>query len=87
MVEKERGFKRGWHHTKTRGKETIINCSFCGRQVPKYKTFIIYKGFSIRDPLLKKEIRGRGRIMSIKMYACPSCARFHRIVKKKRRGR
>jgi small subunit ribosomal protein S26e len=79
-------YKRGWHHTHTRGKETVINCSFCGRLVPKYKTFAVYRGFSITDPLLKKELgRKNLSLTSAKMYACPSCARHRRIVKKKKR--
>jgi small subunit ribosomal protein S26e len=78
---KKESYKRGWHHTVKRGKETTITCSFCGRQVPKYKTFVVYKGFKINDPLLKTS--KRGLLSSVKMYACPSCARFHRIVRKK----
>lgn len=80
-------YKRGWHHTKTRGRETMINCSFCGRKVPRYKCFVVYRGFRITDPVIKKEI-GIERSLSLlqnKMYACPGCARFHRIVKKKKR--
>ncbi|HDD45965.1 MAG TPA: hypothetical protein ENG42_00675 [Candidatus Aenigmarchaeota archaeon] len=81
----KRFYKRGWQHTKTRGKETTITCSFCGRNVPKYKTFVVYKRFSIRDPVLKKELKRNNLNLSyMKMYACPSCARFHRIVKKKK---
>jgi len=78
---KKESYKRGWHHTVKRGKETTITCSFCGRQVPKYKTFVVYKGFKINDPLLKTS--KRGLLSSVKMHACPSCARFHRIVRKK----
>ncbi|MEM2954881.1 MAG: hypothetical protein QW625_02960 [Candidatus Nanoarchaeia archaeon] len=85
-MEKKRGFKRGWSHTHSRGKETVISCSFCGRLVPKYKTFAVYRGFSINDPIITKEL-GRKNIplTSTKMYACPSCARHRRIVRKKRR--
>jgi len=81
-------YKRGWHHTKKRGKESMITCSFCGRKVPRYKTFPVTRGFSITDPLLKKELGGRrGRrgisLMSSKMYACPACARHRNIIRKK----
>jgi ribosomal protein S26 len=78
-------YRRGWHHTKTRGKETLITCSFCGKRVPKYKTFTVYKGFSISDPSLRKELgRRRFSLSSTKMHACPACARHRKIVKKKR---
>lgn len=83
---KRNSYKRGWRHTKTRGKESMVTCAFCGKKVPKYKTFPVYRGFSISDPSLRKELgRGRGSLSSRKMYACPACARHRRIVKKKRR--
>jgi len=81
-------YKRGWHHTKTRGREGTITCSFCGRKVPKYKTFPVVKGFGITDPLLRKELGSRSReelnLFSSKMHACPACARHRNIVRKKR---
>ena len=81
-------YKRGWHHTKTRGKESVITCGFCGRKVPRYKTFSVTRGFVITDPLLKKELgikdRGRFNLMQSKTYACPGCARHRRIVRKRR---
>ncbi len=84
MAEKK-GYRRGWHHTKTRGRESNITCSFCGRSVPRYKTFTVYKGFRITDPLLKRELgRGKSFFSQQKMYACPACARHRNIVKKKR---
>ncbi len=85
MARKE-SYKRGWHHTKRRGRETVVTCGFCGRTVPKYKTFPIYKGFSVSDPSLRKEL-GRRKIslLSTKIYVCPACARHRRIVKRKRK--
>ena len=81
-------YKRGWHHTKSRGREGTTNCGFCGRRVPKYKTFPIVKGFKITDPVLKKELGYTGRygltLMQNKVYACPACARHRNIVRKKR---
>ncbi|MBL7160493.1 MAG: hypothetical protein ISS93_01435 [Candidatus Aenigmarchaeota archaeon] len=80
-----RFYKRGWSHTKTRGKEGTVNCGFCGRRVPKYKTFPIVKGFGISDPALRKEIGyRRGPLFQNKIYACPACARHRNIVRKKR---
>ena len=83
---KKDGYKRGWHHTKTRGRESIIHCSFCGRKVPRYKTFPVIKGFRITDPLIKREVSPKQVFLSSqKLYACPACARHRNIVKKKRR--
>jgi len=79
-------YKRGWHHTRGRGKESIVSCGFCGRKVPKYKTFPVMKGLRISDPIIKKEF-GFSRGFSLfqgKMYACPACARHRNIVRKKR---
>ena len=83
----QKGYKRGWKHGKERGKETVITCSFCGKKVPKYKTFSVMRGFRITDPALREElgIRGRGfSLMHNRMHACPGCARHRHIVRKKR---
>lgn len=82
---KKSGYKRGWSHTKKRGKEHTISCSFCGKKVPKYKTFPVTRGFRISDSLLRKEIGAR-RSFSLsfsKMRACPACARHRGIVRGK----
>jgi ribosomal protein S26 len=87
-MSKKGFYRRGWHHTKTRGKESLVTCGFCGRKVPKYKTFPVFRGFRITDPLLKQELGVRGRrglsLASSKVYACPACARHRNIVRKKR---
>ncbi|MCD6496116.1 MAG: hypothetical protein J7K54_02490 [Candidatus Aenigmarchaeota archaeon] len=84
-----KGYSRGWKHGKERGKETLVTCAFCGRKVPKYKTFSVVRGFRITDPMLKEELGrkgGRGvSLMSNKMYACPGCARHRHIVRRKKR--
>ncbi len=84
-----KGYSRGWKHGKERGKETLVTCTFCGRKVPKYKTFSVVRGFRITDPLLRDELRSSGRrgisLMSSKMYACPGCARHRHIVRRKKR--
>lgn len=78
-------YRRGWQHTKARGRETTVTCGFCGRRVPKYKTFSVYRGFSISDPSLRKELgKRRFSLSSTKIYACPACARHRNIVKKKK---
>ena len=79
-------YKRGWQHTKSRGREGTIPCGFCGRMVPKYKTFSVTKGFSLTDPIIKQElgIHGRGlQLFQNTIRACPACARHRGIVRKK----
>ncbi|MCK4714180.1 MAG: hypothetical protein KAT35_01280 [Candidatus Aenigmarchaeota archaeon] len=86
-----KGYKRGWKHGQGRGRETLVNCTYCGRRVPKYKTFSEVRGFRITDPLLKEELGGQKgsrrpiSLMSTKMYACPACARHRHIVRRKKR--
>jgi ribosomal protein S26 len=80
-----KAYRRGWQHTKKRGRESLITCSFCGRKVPKYKTFMVTKGFRITDPVLRKEF-GAKKTLSLswnKMHACPACARHRGIVRGK----
>lgn len=73
-------YDRGWQHSKKRGKESVVTCSFCGRKVPRYKTFTVSKGFRITDPVIKKEL-DKKTLTSRKMYACPKCARHRGIVR------
>jgi len=83
-MAKKGAYRRGWHHTKSRGNETSTTCGFCGRMVPRYKTFPVYRSFSLNDPLLRKELGKKAQsLSSTKMYACPACARHRKIVKKK----
>ncbi|MFH0949188.1 MAG: hypothetical protein V1802_01745 [Candidatus Aenigmatarchaeota archaeon] len=74
-------YRRGYKHTGAKGKEHVINCSFCGRKVPRWKTFVTYRGFKITDPVLRKQMDPRQMsFFQRKFYACPSCARFRGIV-------
>ena len=78
-------YRRGWQHTKSRGKEGTVTCGFCGKRVAKYKTFPTFKGFTITDPVIKAELGHRGRgltLSSQQVLACPACARHRNIVKK-----
>lgn len=85
-------YRRGYTHTKSKGKESTVTCTYCGRSVPRWKTFVQYRGFRISDPGLRKQIDPRFVSgFQSKMYVCPSCARFRGIVKvgrsrKSRRG-
>lgn len=74
-------YTRKYAHTKSRGSESMVVCDFCNRQVPKYKTFSITRGFRISDPTILQQVDRRMiRLMSRKMRACPSCARYRGIV-------
>lgn len=74
-------YKRKYAHTKSRGREITITCDVCGREVPKYKTFTIYKKFRITDPLILQQVDKRMiHLMSRRMRVCPACARFRGIV-------
>jgi ribosomal protein S26 len=79
-------YTRGWSHTKSRGRENTVNCGFCGKLVPRYKTFPIVKGIRINDPMLRG-MPGWGihglNMMQSKIYACPACARHRSIVRKR----
>ena len=74
-------YKRKYKHTKSKGSETSVICSYCGRKVPKWKSFSVMKRFNIGDPVLRKQIdMRRVGMFSRKSYACPSCARHRGIV-------
>ena len=76
-------YTRKYQHTQSRGHETLVTCGFCGKKVPRYKTFVKYGGFRINDPaILQQTDRRFIHTSSQKMYACPKCARFYRIVKR-----
>lgn len=88
MAGRKGFYKRGWKHGKGRGRESQVTCGFCGKRVPKYKTFSVVKGFRINDPSIRREIGQRGRyglsLMASKIYACPACARHRNIVRRKK---
>ena len=76
-------YTRKYEHTKSRGHEALVTCGYCGKKVPRYKTFVRYSGFRINDPTILKQVDRRFiHMASQKMYACPKCARFFRIVKR-----
>jgi len=74
-------YKRTWSHTKGRGRETLVNCDICGREIPRYKTFTQIRGFSITDPLILRQVDRRMiHLMKRKIRLCPACARFRGVV-------
>jgi ribosomal protein S26 len=73
-------YRRVHKHGKGRGTESTVACSYCGKKVPKYKTFIRKRGFTISDPGLRKELTDTGFLTAQnRLYVCPSCARHRRI--------
>lgn len=73
-------YKRSYKHTKRRGRETTVSCGICGREVPRYKTFTIYRKFRITDPLILKQVDRRMiHLMGRRIRVCPACARFRGI--------
>jgi small subunit ribosomal protein S26e len=75
-------YKRTYRHTKKRGREATIKCDFCGREVPRYKTFTLTKGFRISDPLILQQVDKRMlHLLRRKLRVCPACARFRGIVR------
>ncbi|NOR85543.1 hypothetical protein GQ473_05490 [archaeon] len=84
MPESTVPYKRGWGTGTGRGQQGTVDCSYCGRKVPRYKTFIKYSGFRITDPVLRKELENQHVSgSSNKMYACPACARSRGIVQRR----
>ncbi len=75
-------YKRTYAHTKSRGGESTVTCGYCGKKVPRYKTFVKFRGFRINDPAVLQQIDKRHmHFTRQKIYVCPACARFHKIVK------
>ena len=82
IIMSEAPYRRGWTHGTERGHEGTINCGFCGRLVPRWKTFPVYRRFGINDPVIRAQMDPRRMsLVERKLYACPSCARFRGIVK------
>ena len=78
-------YTRKYQHGKGRGHEQLVNCGYCGKKVPRYKTFLKFKGFRITDPSILKQVDRKYIHMNRqKMYVCPKCARFFKVVQKGR---
>ena len=84
-------YRREYKQSSSRGKDYIIRCNGCGRKVPRFKTFVAYRGFRI-DPELERMV-GRKNVhtFQLKMHYCPKCAKNLGIVQpgklgKRRRG-
>ncbi|MCD6215695.1 MAG: hypothetical protein J7J92_01315 [Candidatus Aenigmarchaeota archaeon] len=75
-------YKRTYKHTRRRGSESTVVCTFCGKRVPRFKAFALERGFRISDPIIKRNVDMKHvSTFSQKVYACPSCARHRGIIK------
>ena len=63
----------------SRGKDTIVKCTFCGRNVPKHKAVNVRAGGRLGRDVY--EIAEVVSMASSKAYACISCAKHRHIVK------
>jgi small subunit ribosomal protein S26e len=76
-------YTRKYHHTQSRGHEQLVLCGYCGKRVPRYKTFVKFRGFRISDPSILQQVDRRHIHMNRqKIYVCPKCARFYKVVKR-----
>lgn len=74
-------YKRTYEHTKARGRERTVVCGICGRQVPRYKTFVVRKSFKINDPTILQQVDKKYiHTLTRTIRMCPACARFHGVV-------
>jgi len=82
MPVSEAPYKRTYKHKTARGKEYTVPCAFCGRLVPRYKTFVITKSLAgiANDPVIRQQLDRRlASLMKRKLRICPACARFRGI--------
>ena len=85
MPVSEAPYTRKYQHTQSRGHEQLVICGYCGKRVPRYKTFLKFRGFRITDPSILREVDRNDIHMSThKMYVCPKCARFYKVVQRGR---
>jgi small subunit ribosomal protein S26e len=67
-----------------KGHSTLVQCSNCGRWVPRDKAKKVTSRLSLVDPSLAKELRATGTYIAsptiVKNY-CVSCAVYYGVVK------
>ncbi|MEM5793600.1 MAG: hypothetical protein QXY45_04590 [Candidatus Aenigmatarchaeota archaeon] len=82
MPISEAPYKRTYKHTSTRGNEQKIRCDQCGRLVPRWKTFVVKRGFRITDQTILQQVDKKMlSLLTRKERVCPKCARFYHVVK------
>ncbi|MCS7121517.1 MAG: hypothetical protein NZ895_02815 [Archaeoglobaceae archaeon] len=73
-------YVREYKSSKSRGKDYMIRCDGCGRKVPRFKTFVAYRGLRIDHDIVKLVGEKNVHVGVHKMYYCPKCARNLGIV-------
>jgi len=63
----------------SRGKDQIIKCEYCGRNVPKHKAVEISVGMRLSRDVY--EVAEHVSMSSKKAHCCISCAKHRKIVK------
>lgn len=67
-----------------KGHSSLVQCSNCGRWVPRDKAKKVTSKLSLVEPTLAKELRSSGAYIAsptIIKYYCVSCAVFYGVVK------
>jgi len=76
---KSRGRSKGG-----KGRASYVQCDLCGQLVPRDKAKRVTKYRSLVDPMLARELRAKGTIISRQVaekWYCVSCAVHRRVVK------
>ncbi len=80
-------YDREYKQSKSRGKDYMVRCDGCGRKVPRFKTFVGYRGLRLDYDIIKLVGRKNVHVASYKAYYCPKCARNLGIVQPGKLGR
>ncbi len=80
-------YKREYKQSSGRGKDYTIRCDGCGRNVPRFKTFVSYSGLRLDPELVRLVGKKNVHIYMQKKYYCPKCARNFGIVQPGKLGK
>ncbi|AEA47416.1 hypothetical protein [Archaeoglobus veneficus] len=80
-------YVREYKQSKARGKDYTVRCDGCGRNVPRFKTFVSYRGLRLDYDIVRMVGKKNVHVSNIKAYYCPKCARNLGIVKIGKLGR
>ncbi len=80
-------YVREYKQSKARGKDYMVRCDGCGRKVPRFKTFVTYRGLRLDYDIVKMVGRKNISVTRVKAYYCPKCARNLGIVQPGKLGR
>ncbi len=80
-------YVREYKQSKARGKDYMVRCASCGRKVPRFKTFVGYRGLRLDYEIIKMVGEKNVHVATYKAYYCPKCARYLGIVQPGKRGR